>query len=404
MDDDGNAVNTRILAIHQAQDFVWTLSTSHGLLHTTADHPLKLWDGSFALAEEIAPDTLLARWERGRTRATRLVSISTATQTSKVYTLTVGGPHTFVADGFIVHNKGGGGGGGWGGGGHSWGHGSSTQPWNDFDWFELIFIAIIIGWSVISWLIKNPQNWHGDPEELDYVHPRSAISAKAERTAKLARYLSDKNPLFELPQIQDVARHTFPLLEQCWQARDYSPMKPLLTPDLFEQHRQLLLQMVHQHEINRIENLQIKAVDLVHLDYSHSPGQCHITVLITACARDYYVDDRTGAFRRGDQIAVTFQEFWIFQRNGDTWLLADIEQSRESGILKQENVVEGWTPAQLAGFYRTGELQPQYPAIRCAARRTSMPPRKWHSAEIRVWTAPWPTWRKAIRSGNKTHC
>ena len=45
------------------------------------------------------------------------------------------------------------------------------------------------------------------------------------------------------------------------------------------------------------------------------------TPLISARARDYYVDDRTRGFLRGDQEPARFQEFWTFQWQGGNKLM-----------------------------------------------------------------------------------
>ena len=389
VDERGHCVTARIQAVYRAQDFVWTLTTDDGVLRTTADHPLALWNGDFQETQDITPGDALVHVSHGRLDSARLRTITPNKSRQTVYTLTVDGPHTFVADGFVVHNKGGGGGGFGGGGYHSSGggfyfggshgggplFGNSTQPWHTADWIDfflsilgpaifvisflfIIYRAVTCGNpSGSTWSHSNVGNRASDSEELDFVYPRSQIDHKSLRTKLLAEYLS-KNTTppdsFLLPdKITDIAQQTFTLLEQCWEARAYEPMRPLLTPDLFAQHRELLQEMVTQHEINRIENLRVLAVDLVHLDCS-GPGlnpNYHATVLITASARDYYVDERTNAFRRGDRSAATFQEFWVFGRNGNRWLLSDIEQARESDILSQENHVEGWTCDQLEAVY-----------------------------------------------------
>jgi len=69
--------------------------------------------------------------------------------------------------------------------------------------------------------------------------------------------------------------------------------------------------------------------------------------------RDYYIDDRTQEFLRGDDSAETFQEFWVFQRMGNNWLLREINQTRESDALRAENFVEELTPEQLKNIYGT---------------------------------------------------
>jgi hypothetical protein len=121
--------------------------------------------------------------------------------------------------------------------------------------------------------------------------------------------------------------------------------------DLFGQHTGLLQGMVRNHEINRIEDLNIEQVDLVNLRYTEKPDQREFTALITAMARDYYIDDRTEKFLRGDRQPARFQEFWTFHSLGNRWLLREIEQAGESDALKDENFVEMLTDDTIQGIY-----------------------------------------------------
>jgi predicted lipid-binding transport protein (Tim44 family) len=128
-------------------------------------------------------------------------------------------------------------------------------------------------------------------------------------------------------------------------------MKPLLMDDLFLQHTSQLQGLVRNHEINRIANLTVERVDLVNVRYTEKPDQREFTALITASARDYYVDDRTDKFLRGDNSPAQFQEFWTFHRSGNNWLLREIEQTGESDILKDENFAEMLTDETLKSIY-----------------------------------------------------
>jgi predicted lipid-binding transport protein (Tim44 family) len=109
--------------------------------------------------------------------------------------------------------------------------------------------------------------------------------------------------------------------------------------------------MIQDHEINRIENLKVETIDLVNVRYTEKPEQREFTALITASARDYYVDDRSKKFIRGDGSAARFQEFWTFHRMGDRWLLREIEQAGESDVLKDENFAEMLTDDTIKGIY-----------------------------------------------------
>jgi predicted lipid-binding transport protein (Tim44 family) len=100
-----------------------------------------------------------------------------------------------------------------------------------------------------------------------------------------------------------------------------------------------------------MDDLKIERIDLVNVRYTEKADQREFTALITASARDYYLDDRTGNFLRGDHQAARFQEFWTFQLTNGRWLLREIEQAGESDVLKDENFAEMLTDDTLKGIY-----------------------------------------------------
>jgi hypothetical protein len=75
------------------------------------------------------------------------------------------------------------------------------------------------------------------------------------------------------------------------------------------------------------------------------------TSLITADARDYYIDDRNNNFLRGDKTPQKFQEFWIFKLVNGKWLLDEIEQTAESDELTKEDFVEQFTDNTVSQIY-----------------------------------------------------
>jgi predicted lipid-binding transport protein (Tim44 family) len=87
--------------------------------------------------------------------------------------------------------------------------------------------------------------------------------------------------------------------------------------------------------------------------------------LITATARDYYVDDRSQNFLRGDNAPAQFQEFWTFQLCDGEWKLREIEQSKESNLLTTENFFEPFTDTGRDQVYgaAAGTSGPAGPAL-----------------------------------------
>ena len=68
-------------------------------------------------------------------------------------------------------------------------------------------------------------------------------------------------------------------------------------------------------------------------------------------ACDYYVDDRTGKYLRGDRTPAKFQEFWTFHFSDGAWRLREVEQAGESDMLKNENFAEMLTDDTIKGIY-----------------------------------------------------
>src|ERR1017187_4255257 len=317
------------------------LATDRDTRRTTAEHPLLCADGRFRLAGELSKgDRLLGATVRG----------SLAGPEELVYNLQVGAPHTYLAAGFVVHNKGGGGG-GFGGGGFGFHSGSGGSSGGD----PTIFL-IIVGVFVVIVLIAHLNQGGGDEsvdedENLDFVNSPSTVAQKATKTSKLLEFIAKVDSTFKQGALQQRATETFVKLQECWQAREYGPMQSLLMPDLYTAHCAQLQGLRRDHEINMIEGLHVDRVDIVNVRYTHEENQREFTALITAHARDYYVDDRDSHFLRGDEASAQFQEFWTFQWQDGAWLLREIEQTRESDKLKEENLFEQFTDKGVAQGY-----------------------------------------------------
>ena len=331
----GQGAPTAVEATFVTRARVLTLQTDAGLLRTTAEHQVLCADGIFRSAGGLA---------RGTQLPGALVTRAALGAEELVYNLRVGSPHTFVADGFVVHNKGGGGGFG-GGGFHSGGGGmgGNGDPTLFFVVMGVIILIIVVQ-AVAKSREKTEQN-------LDFCYRTGTVVAKAEKTRKLLEFIARTDAAFAPLALGELATNAFTQLQQCWQARAYEPMQLLLMPDLYLEHCQQLAGLRRNHEINIIGQLRVERVQIINVRYPQAENQREFTALITATARDYYVDDRTQAFLRGDDTPAQFQEFWTFQRQNGKWLLREIEQTRESDKLKEDNFFEPFTDKGVEQVY-----------------------------------------------------
>lgn len=343
----GEIVHTTVrrVIIHEVDEYV-VVGTAETTLRVTREHPFYVGNGTFKTLEALKVGDRIFAVVNGALREQVITSLETVSAPTRVYNLQTDHPNTYFANGIAVHNKGGGGGGGFGGGGfHGGGYsgGGSGDP---------TILFIFIGAFIVIFLIaKAAQNKQAEDEDLDYVYSRFDIERKAGKTRKLLEFLARVDQTMAPDKLEAQAKSTFLELQKCWQARQYDPMKPLLMPDLYAEHCSQISGLIANHEINMISNLNVEHVDIVNVRYPQKENDREFTALITATARDHYVDDRTGDFLRGDQAPARFQEFWTFHRQGSAWLLREIDQSRESDALKEENFFEQFTDVGLNQVY-----------------------------------------------------
>ncbi len=342
----GFPVPAMVKALHVTRNRLIRMETQHGSLEASPEHPVALSGGGFRAMGHLHPGDRVLRWADGQPAEDEICGVSRIDDLGPVYNLQVDAPHTFLASSYLVHNKGGS-----FSSGHSRSSGSSGggAPWDPVTDTLILAVQFVFFALVIYVLVKKRRA--AKSENLDFVYSSSEIARKATRTDKLLQFLSQQDPSMAPESLRKLAESTFRKLQECWGTRQYDPMEPLLMPSLYAQHSAQLRGMARNHEINRIEDLKVERVDLVNVRYTEKPDRREFTALISAFARDYYVEDKTGKFIRGDKTAARFQEFWTFQRLDNRWLLREIEQSGESDCLKDENFVEMLTDQSLQGIY-----------------------------------------------------
>jgi len=347
----GRTRTVTVQGTYAARSRILVVETERGTLRTTAEQPLAMADGTFRPAGELtesAPATLRT-WADGHPALAAVRLCRLTDEEVPVFNLQVDGPHTFIAGGVMVHNKGGG-----GGGFHSSG-GGSGGPLDTAA--AVIWVAIVGGVFVVFIIGKIRGRGSKENDDLDYVYRPADFARKSEKTQRLLEFIAKQDPAFKPEELRRVAQATFCKLQQCWQERQYDPMKPLLMPGLYNAHLMQIAGMRRDHEVNIIEGLYVDRVDIVNVRYTNEQDHREFTALISARATDYYLDDRTRERLRGDESPAKFQEFWTFQLQGGAWLLREIEQTRESDALKHENFFEPMTEAALKQIYAGDEAQ-----------------------------------------------
>jgi hypothetical protein len=218
----------------------------------------------------------------------------------------------------------------------------------------IVAIAGIIGLAVFGWhlgealggkkaLPRSPVRLPPSVPPLeDLILQPDEVAEKAGKTTRLLEALAQRDTAFDPAELRKFITVTFLGVQRCWEARDYGPVRSLLGPAILAQHEELLRAMRRNGESNRIDDLRVRRLEFVQVSCPATVECQEVTALITFEAKVYFVSDRTGAYLRGSQKVIPYQEFWVFRRSGERWQLVGIERS-ESTRLQAANLVDGMT-------------------------------------------------------------
>lgn len=141
------------------------------------------------------------------------------------------------------------------------------------------------------------------------------------------RLIAASDPEFDPEWFKEVAQDVFFKIQAGWGRRDLSVFGHLLGTQLVAEYGNHFAEMKEKGEINRIENIAVRTVQIV--DAGVDNDEEFVSVLFTANLLDYTVDDKTSEVLSGDPTdPVKFKETWTFARRaGDKdWKLEGIKE------------------------------------------------------------------------------
>jgi len=366
------------------------LYTAAGSVTTTAEHPFLTRNG-FVEAGDLKVGDDIGRLAEGRLAWTRITRLR-ARGSVDVYNLEVAPPHTFIANGFVVHNKGGGGGGGGRGG-----RGSRTGN---------LLTLIILG-PIVLFLKLKELFFGGGSAASERTLPRDLVEQRAAQVTDILRSLAEREPALSPRLLETEMRGIFISMQDAWSRRDYSPLRERIAPELYARHVSQLDNMLAKGEKNVMDNVQVKGIDFVHVRYTGDPAERSVTALISASACDYTVDDNSGAVIRGSRLPSSFQEFWTFRPVNGRWVPSKIHQTSEDYLLTAPNLPAeplrpglnppaASAPAAIAGAAVALSAAAALPAAAAAKSPAPLPPEAAKAARFDRPDDPWDRQRMEI--------
>lgn len=152
-------------------------------------------------------------------------------------------------------------------------------------------------------------------------------------------------------KLVDHAKKVFVRFQADWSSMNLESMKTYMTADYHRRNELLLYALQQLGRRNQMENITISQAVITDAYDGTNNSQDRFTIGFTATATDSLIDTQNNQTLFTD--TNSFQEYWQFVRNDQTWLLENITQGTESALL-QNTTMQGF--AHKNGLYYSADM------------------------------------------------
>jgi predicted lipid-binding transport protein (Tim44 family) len=208
---------------------------------------------------------------------------------------------------------------------------------------EILLIAGIL-YFVFAYLRRRQQS--ASASSYGYTPPResdtgywqsgstsapSATMNEPDASGDLERglgYIRQMDAAFDPRRFSDTAADIFFRVQGAWMARDMTPVRDVLSPEMYEAMQKDCERLRAERRIDRMENIAVRSVDVT--EAWQESGRDYVTVRFLASMLDYTIDEQTNQVIEGSRSEpVKFEEYWTFVRpvGPNPWRLSAIQQA-----------------------------------------------------------------------------
>lgn len=233
-------------------------------------------------------------------------------------------------------------------GGFDWSSSDFDSDW-DYDWdssdydstgSDLFFLGAILGNGgigtfifiiVIYIIIKSIKNSKGMQQARNNNARTRILTQNREPVVNVsqshafARRIQEFDPLFSEEKILSWSKNLFVKLQNAWTARDWEPMRPFETEELFEQHKNQVQGYINTNRINVMDRIAINYACIY--SFRKESNKDILEIALKSTMKDYIIDEKTKEVLEGNP-------------NQDRTTVYKLIFERKSGVLTKEGEIE----------------------------------------------------------------
>lgn len=163
------------------------------------------------------------------------------------------------------------------------------------------------------------------PQQYGFGEPSQG--GRVDETSFGLSHVRQMDASFDENRFRETAQDLFFRVQGAWTRRDLAPVADRLTPEMQVIFRQEIDTQRQRGEINRLENIAVREVDIT--EAWQEEGKDFITVRFLANLLDYTTDEAGKILSGSDVEPVKFEEHWTFTRpvGPNQWKLSAIQQA-----------------------------------------------------------------------------
>ena len=191
--------------------------------------------------------------------------------------------------------------------------GSTTDSeLTDEDFDECMGVAFVFLVFFIFWFMIHRKN-----KKRQQDHAELTINEPVRVLRPMNEYL-ELDPEFDEERIRTLMSNIYVQMQETWQAKDISSLRPYMTDKFFAQMDNQLDQFRKMGRTDYTERIAVLSTDL--RGWRQSAGMDYITVGLNSRIVSYTLDDKTGELISGDKKHEKFMEYEIelCRKSGET--------------------------------------------------------------------------------------
>lgn len=153
------------------------------------------------------------------------------------------------------------------------------------------------------------------------------VHLKNKKCKVLLEQLSKQDKTWDAIFLKTHIEETYFKVQQAWKARDQEIARQYMSDRLYHKHKLQTDEMIKEGLKPIMNCINLKSASIVEILDFEDDSNDRFCAHIVGSMVDYVIHERTKELVSGNPDNATFKELWKFVRNGNSWVLDEIDQS-----------------------------------------------------------------------------